>query len=109
MRERIVFIYDFFLPIYVRFSNEVAEYYDPIIGELESEIIESKVVRTTNNKFEIQDFPSIDNISQSTVLARILKLQQNKYNNYTSRLKDMRRFQENLKLQLQKELGQTQN
>ncbi len=104
LREKIVRAYDFSLPLYMEFSNVPVKEFSPLIMELESHIIESRVVRNRRGESEIYDYPSINNALKSPILVKILKLENIKYNNFKRRLESMKRIQRDLKSKILSEL-----
>ena len=92
------------LPIFQYFSNQIDDYNDPKISELENKILNIKTFQQSGNRKYPEFNVKVDNIIANQDFLQIYNLELQKYNSYIFRLGQMKSTLNRLKAQIEKDL-----
>jgi len=104
LRSKINKAYTVSLPAFQKFTELKSDENNPEIKLRERNILTLVPFNHKNGQYHFHMVPKVDSVLTDENLHWIVNLEENKYNDYSSRLKQMRKIMNDLKLDIENEL-----
>ncbi len=104
LRKLIISTYEVSLPAFTRFINEYTEQRFPLEQEFKKGLIENYVAKKQDGTFDVWYRIHVKSLFTNPSFLNLLAIEQNKYENYMSRMKSVKRIINELISEIDKEL-----
>ena len=104
LRKQIINTYEVSLPAYTRFINDFTDHQLPLEQEFKKGLIQNYVAKKQDGTFDVWYRINVKSLLTNPSFLNLIAIEQNKYENYTNRMRSVKRIMNELIKEIDKKL-----